>query len=60
MKSASNWPNSLGAVRTESKLYIFSIFSSGGHFGHRNRTVLPILLEGHLSNIPINEIGQGV
>ena len=31
----------------------FSIFSSGGHFVHRSRTVLVFLVEGHLSNIPM-------
>ena len=31
----------------------FSIFSTGGHFAHRNKTVLAILVEGHLSNIPM-------
>ena len=31
----------------------FSIFSTGGHFVHRSKTVLAILVEGHLSNIPM-------
>ena len=31
----------------------FPIFSSGGHFVHQNKTVLTILLEDHLSNIPM-------
>ena len=31
----------------------FSIFSTGGHFVHQSKTVLAILVEGHLSNIPI-------
>ena len=31
----------------------FSIFSSGGHFVHQSKTVLAILVEGHLSNIPM-------
>ena len=31
----------------------FSIFSSGGHFVHRSGTFLAILVEGHLSNIPL-------
>ena len=30
-----------------------SIFSSGGHFVHRSGTILAILVEGHLSNIPM-------
>ena len=29
----------------------FSIFSSGGHFVHRSKTILAILVEGHLSNL---------
>ena len=35
----------------------FSIFSSNGHFVHRSETVLAILVEGHLSNIPMKFIG---
>ena len=31
----------------------FSIFSSGGHFVYQSETVLVILVEGHLSNIPM-------
>ena len=31
----------------------FSIFSSGGHFIHRSKTILALLVEGHLSNIPM-------
>ena len=31
----------------------FSIFSSGGHLAHQSETVLAILVEGHLSNIPM-------
>ena len=31
----------------------FSIFSSGGHFVYRSETVLAILVEGYLSNIPM-------
>ena len=31
----------------------FSIFSSGGHFVHQSITILAILVEGHLSNIPM-------
>ena len=29
------------------------MFSSGGHFAHQSGTVLAILVEGHLSNIPM-------
>ena len=38
---------------TASYFSCFSIFSSGGHFVHRSRIVLAILVEGHLSNIPM-------
>ena len=31
----------------------FSIFSSGGHFVHQSGISLAILVEGHLSNIPM-------
>ena len=31
----------------------FSIFSSGGHFVHRSKTILALLVECHLSNIPM-------
>ena len=31
----------------------FSIFSLGGHFVHQSGSVLAILVEGHLSNIPM-------
>ena len=38
----------------------FSIFSSGSHFVYQNETILAVLIEDHLSNIPINEVGPGV
>ena len=31
----------------------FSIFSSGGHFVLRSKTILAILVEGHLSNLSL-------
>ena len=31
----------------------FSIFSSGGHFVQRSRTILAILVKGHPRNIPV-------
>ena len=31
----------------------FSIFSSGGHFVQRSKTILAFLVEGRLSNIPM-------
>ena len=30
----------------------FSIFSSGGHFVYRSKTILAIFLGSHLGNIP--------
>ena len=36
----------------------FSIFSSGGHFVHQSGTILAILVEGHLSNIPMKFKGN--
>ena len=53
MKFESNWPKGSGGVSFLSKLFTFSIFSSGGHFVHWSGTVLAILVEGHLSNIPM-------
>ena len=54
MKFKSNWPKGSGEVSFLSKLFtIFSIFSTGGHFVHRSKTVLAILVEDHLSNIPM-------
>ena len=31
----------------------FSIFRSGARFVQQNRTILAILIEGHLRNIPV-------
>ena len=31
----------------------FSIFSSGGHFVQRSRTILAILIKGHPRNVPV-------
>ena len=53
MKFESHWPKGSGEVSFLSKLLRFSIFSSGGHFVHQSGTVLAILVEGHLSNIPM-------
>ena len=54
MKFESHWPKGSGGVSFLSKFYSrFPIFSSGGHFVHRSKTVLAILEEGHLSNIPM-------
>ena len=54
MKFKSHWPKGSGGVSFLSKLFtIFFIFSSGGHFVQRSGTILAILVEGHLSNIPM-------
>ena len=53
MKFESHWPKGSGEVSFKANYSRFSISSSGGHFVHRNRTFLAILVEGHLSNIPM-------
>ena len=53
MKFESHWPKGSGGVSFLSKLFIFTIFSSGGHFVHRSGTVLATLIAGTLSNIPM-------
>ena len=53
MKFKSHWPKGSGGFSFLSKLYTISIFSSGGHFVHRSETVSALLVEGHLSNIPM-------
>ena len=53
MKFESHWPKGSGGVSFLSKLFTVFYFSSGGHFVHWSGTVLAILVEGHLSNIPM-------
>ena len=53
MKFESQWPKGSRGVSFKANYSRFSILSSGGHFVHRSRTVLAILVEGHLSNIPM-------
>ena len=53
MKIESHWPKGSGGVSFYSKLFTIFFFSSGGHFVHQSRTVSAILVEGHLSNIPV-------
>ena len=53
MTSESHWPKGLGGDSIESKLFTFFYFCSGGHFVHQSETILAILVEGHLGNIPI-------
>ena len=53
MKFESHWPKGSGEVSFYGNYPQFSIFSSGGHFVHRSETVFAILVEGHLSNIPM-------
>ena len=40
-------------VKEEKSFKGFSIFSSGGHLAQRSRTVLAILVDSHLRNIPV-------
>ena len=40
-------------VKEEKSFKGFSIFSSGGHFVQRSRTVSAILVDSHLRNIPV-------
>ena len=53
MKFESHWPMGSGGVSFCGNYPQFSIFSSGGHFVRRSKTVLAILVEGHLSNISV-------
>ena len=49
----SHWPKGSGKVSFKANYSGFTIFSSGGHFVHGSKTILAILLEGHLTNISI-------
>ena len=53
MKFESHWPKVQEELAFKANYSRFSIFSSGGHFVHWSGTVLAILVEGHLSNIPM-------
>ena len=53
MKFKSHWPRVREELAFSANYSRFSIFSSGGHFVQRSETVLAILVEGHLSNIPM-------
>ena len=53
MKFESHWPKGLGGDSIYSKLFMFFYFYSGGHFIHWSGTVLAILIEGCLLNIPM-------
>ena len=53
MKFESHWPKGSGGVSFYGNYPRFSIFSSGGHFLLRSKTVFAILVEGHLSNTPL-------
>ena len=54
MKFESNWPKGLGGDRFKANYLYFSVFSSGGRLVHQSETVLATLVQGHLSNIPMN------
>ena len=49
MKFERNWPRGIGGLAVK----IFSFFSSDGHLVNRSGTILSILVEGNLSNIPM-------
>ena len=51
MKFESHWPMGSGGVTFKANYSRISIFSSGGHFVLRSKTILAILVEGHLSNL---------
>ena len=53
MKFESHWPKGSGGVSFKSNYSRFSIFNTGGHFVPQSKTILVILVEGHLSNIPM-------
>ena len=53
MKFESHWPKGSGKVSFKANYSRFSIFSSGGHLVYRSGTIFAILVEGHLSNIPM-------
>ena len=54
VKFKLHWPKGSGGSRLKKQIiHIFFIFSSGGNFVHQRETVLAILAEGHLSNIPM-------
>ena len=53
MKFESYWPKVQEELAFNANYSSLSIFSSGGHFVHWSKTVLAILVEGHLSNIPM-------
>ena len=53
MKFKTHWPEGLGGDRFQANYSWFSVFSPGSHFVHRSRTVLAILVQSHLSNIPM-------
>ena len=46
MKFKSHWPKGSGGVSFYANYSRFSIFSSGGHFVHRSRTILAIFGRG--------------
>ena len=49
MKFKLNRPRGIGGLTFKD----FSIFSSGGHLVYRSGTILAILVESHLGNIPM-------
>ena len=53
MKFESQWPRVQEELAFKANYSRFSIFSSGGYFVIKAKPLLAILVEGHLSNIPM-------
>ena len=53
MKFETHWSKGSGEVSFKANYSRFSILSPGGHIVHQSGTVLAILVESHLSNIPM-------
>ena len=49
----SHWPRVQEELAFKANYSRFSTLSSGGHFVHRSKTFLAILVEGQLINIPM-------
>ena len=53
MTSESNWPKVRGSSSSQQIIYIWALFSYGGHFVYQSETVLAIFVKGYLSNYPM-------
>ena len=52
-KLKSHWPKGLGGVCFEENYGHFSSFSPDSHFIQQSGTVLAVLIEVHIGNIPM-------